>query len=228
MRLCVCYKGTIQRPTLPGQGNTTAVSLGGHYKTLSVPRNPPFIGPCEQLGRICLALLLEGEGAARPRRGWGQHGLPTPRFLPCSGRRARGRKSLKQLKTEKKKIKSSAGLFFQRDFFFCKRKAKGKQKYHTAGMPSAGGLSAAAAAAAQLTSPGNLFLPSADCWKAGTQERGKERREPDPAISGRLLRRILLPVAFLRLPGCSGQQPVKSRTKQGTSPARLKKKLVYN
>lgn len=129
MRLCVCYKDTIQRPTLPGQGNTTAVSLRGHYKTLSVPRNPPFMGSCKQLGRTCLALLLEQEGAARLRWGWGQHRLPTPRFLPCS----EGRKSLQQLKS-----KVQPGSSFSVTFY--KRKAKGKQKYHTAAMPSAGGL----------------------------------------------------------------------------------------
>lgn len=111
MHLCVCYKGTIQRPTLPGQGNTTAVSLGGHYKTLSVPRNPPFTGPCKQLGRICLALLLEWEGTTRLRQGWGQHGLPTPRFLPCSGGEHGAGKTSNSLKK-----KSSVGLFFQRDF----------------------------------------------------------------------------------------------------------------
>jgi len=133
MRLCVCYKGTIQRPTLPGQGNTTAVSLGGHYRTLSVPRNPPFIGPCKQLGRICLALLLEREGTARPRQGWGQHGLPTPRFLPRSGRKHRAGKASNGFK---KKVESGSSV----SVTFYKRKAKGKQKYHTVGMPSAGGL----------------------------------------------------------------------------------------
>lgn len=133
MRLCAGYKDTIQRPTLPGQGNTTAVSLGGHYKTLSVPRNPPFISPCKQLGRICLALLLEREGAVRPRQGWGQHGLPTPCFIPCPGGEHRAGKASNSLK---KKVWS--GSSFSATFY--KQKAKGKQKYHKAGMPSAGGL----------------------------------------------------------------------------------------
>lgn len=206
MRLCVCYKGTIQRPTRPGQGNTTAVSLGGHYKTLSVPRNPPFIGPCKQLGRICLALLLEREGAARPRQGWGQHGLPTPRFLRCLG----GEHGAGKASNSLKKKKFSRALLSAR--LFISERPKGSKNTTQQGCQVLG----FSAAAAQLTSPGNLFLPSADCWKAGIQDCGKERR----AKSRNLRSAPSEDSPYHRTPQSPRMLRAtihKSRTKQGTS-----------
>lgn len=67
------------------------------------------------------------------------------------------------------------------------------------------------AATAQLTSPDNLFLPSADCWKAGIRENGKERQPQVGSFAGFSYRGIPQSPQMLRA------TTRKSRTKQGTS-----------
>lgn len=166
---------------------------------MSVPRNAPFIGSRGRLGRVCLASLSEPAGAAAH--------APLPR--PGRGRAGQEKAS----NGPKRKVESVSPFCTA----FCERKAKGKRKYHTAGMPSTGGLA---------LRPHSPAISPCGQQIAGNLASGTAVRngEPHPEISGQPVHRT--PPSHFSLPGCSGQQPVRAgQNKELPGPAA---KLGYN
>lgn len=114
---CSHYKGTIQIPAGPGQGNTAAASLevraedGASQETLlSWGPRPPQKGLCSRFV------------TARPTR--------CPMAWPYGGERGAGKAS--------RGPKTQLGEGSSLTATFCKQKAKGKRKYQGAGMLSTG------------------------------------------------------------------------------------------
>lgn len=172
---------------------------GRSRQNIECPKKCPFHRLARPAWKGLFSLIVRASGRSCPR----------PASSPGQGASGAGKAS----NGSKRKVESVSPFCTA----FCERKAKGKRKYHTAGMPSTGGLAlrphspAISPCGQQIT--GNLAFRTA-----------ARKGEPDPEISGQPVHRT--PPSHFSLPGCSGQLPIRAgQNKELPGPA---EKLVYN